>query len=162
MIGVTHCLWFDSQAEEAARQYVAGFDRRQLIAGEDAVEVADEPVRRERQRHDRSIEARRRTRQPLANLGRGVHAAFRNPDEIVLDETVTDARSVNAEQGDKRDRDRGDSLARLLWRPRHDRSGANRLKFAWKILRLRQVGLSDERILENFRTFSVGRPVGYP
>src|SRR6516162_6510241 len=56
----------------------------------------------------------------------------------------------------------GDLLARLLWRLRHDRSGVNRLKFAWKILRLRQVGLSDERILENFRTFSVGRPVGYP
>src|SRR6516162_594772 len=53
-------------------------------------------------------------------------------------------------------------LARLLWRLRHDRSGVNRLKFAWKILRLRQVSLSEERILENFRTFSVGRPVGYP
>ena len=57
---------------------------------------------------------------------------------------------------------RQEMLARLLWRLRHDRSGVNRLKFAWKILRLRQVSLSDERILENFRTFSVGRPVGYP
>jgi hypothetical protein len=40
-------------------------------------------------------------------------------------------------------------------------SGVNRLKFAWKILRPRQVSLSDERVHENFRTFSVGRLVGY-
>jgi hypothetical protein len=45
---------------------------------------------------------------------------------------------------------------------RRDRSGVNRLKLAWKILRLRQVSLSDERVPENFRTFSAGRLVGYP
>lgn len=41
-------------------------------------------------------------------------------------------------------------------------AGSNRLEPAWKILRLRQVSLSGERVPENFRTFSVGRPVGYP
>jgi hypothetical protein len=40
-------------------------------------------------------------------------------------------------------------------------SGVNRLKLAWKILRARQVSLSDERVHENFRTFSVGRLVGH-
>ena len=59
------------------------------------------------------------------------------------------------------------SMGRLKLRPSdvslvHDRSSVNRLKFAWKIPRLRQVSLSDERILEDFRTFSVGRPIGYP
>jgi hypothetical protein len=41
-------------------------------------------------------------------------------------------------------------------------SGVNRLKLAWKILRLRHVSLSDERVPENFATLSVGRLVGYP
>jgi hypothetical protein len=40
-------------------------------------------------------------------------------------------------------------------------SGVNSLKLARKIFRPRQVCLSDERVPENFRTFSVGRLVGY-
>jgi len=31
MIGVTHCLWFDSRAEEAAREYVSIFDGAWLL-----------------------------------------------------------------------------------------------------------------------------------
>jgi len=78
---------------------------------------------------------------------------------LATKKTVPNSTSqASAEGGEVR----GDLLARVLWRLRHDRSSIIRLKFAWKILRLRQVSLSDERILENFRTFSVGRPVGYP
>ena len=83
----------------------------------------------------------------------------RSRTQLPREKTVPNSTSQASEEGGEV---RGDLLARLLWRLRHDRSGANRLKFAWKILQLRQVGLSDERILENFRTFSVGRPVGYP
>ncbi len=41
-------------------------------------------------------------------------------------------------------------------------SGVNRLKLAWKILRLRHVSLSGERVPENFATLSVGQLVSYP